>query len=350
MEILILNYSMNPDSLVFAHQRKIVEELTPSFDRATVVTADASIGSEIPNVTTISTQWQNGRPIVNSYKFIKIVIPILIKKRKSLIVFTHMAEVFAFLIAPICWLLRIPNHLWYAHTSRSPFLFCSYPFLTSVVTSTPGSCPIRGRKVKAIGQSIDMRQFALEDFPPHFPPLRWYHVGRLDPSKNVEDIIEAIHLMRLQGFNMTLDVFGGPSSTQSENYARNLELLASRSNYEGWLRFHGPVRRAQVVEIARDHDGFIHAFSGSLDKALLEAIASRRFVVSSNQEFHCTFNQSNKDISRPSHDLHQQIIDCIYRGESYMRAEIENRFNIVNTCHSLENWLVQLKQVLLKVK
>ena len=339
---------MNSESLVFSHQRQIVEKLAPSFDCVTVVTADASTSSAIPNVTTLSMKWTLGRSFLNAYRFLKIIVPILIKKRGNLIVFTHMAEVFAFLIAPICWLLRIPNHLWYAHASKSPYLYCSYPFLSSVITSTPGSCPLSGDKVKVIGQAIELKDFAVVDSPPLFPPLKWYHVGRIDPSKNLEVVIETIRLLRLDGYEMELDIYGGPSSIHYEEYSTKIASLAVTSDYAGWLKFHGPVPRAKLVEIAKTHDGFIHAFSGSLDKALLEAIASRRFVASSNMEFHRAFDPSEEFLNPALNSLYSQITYCIGRGEGYMQAEIERRYEALSSFHSLDIWISRLTKILLR--
>jgi glycosyltransferase involved in cell wall biosynthesis len=346
MDLLILNYSMSPDNLVFSHQRNVVNKLSTQFERTTVITADSNLGPSLSHVTVLSSQWRQNQNLRNALRFLRIVFPIIWRGRRNLVVFTHMAEVFAFLIAPICWFFKIPNHLWYAHASKSLYLKFSFPFLSSVITSTVGSCPIRSSKVKVIGQAIRLDEYEVVDSPVNFPPRRWYHVSRLDPSKNIEAVIEAILIMRQKGFDMCLDIYGAPSSHKFEQYSQQLRTISDKEDYQGWLRFRGPILHSKLLENAQKYDGFIHAFQGSLDKSLLEAIAAKRFVVSCNNEYRDIFGIQSKGGVNPSLELTEDIEESIEFGQDFIRSEIERKFKILRRNHSQEQWLDKLKVIL----
>ena len=191
MELLVFNYSMNRNSQVFSHQRTVVRQLSKHFSHIDVITAEAFQDSAIDGVSVYSTNWIAGRKIRNIVNFYRIAIPLLLKHKGGKI-FSHMTEVQTALSLPISKLLGIKHFLWYAHKSASRFLYFSYPQVDGVVTSTPGSCPISGNKVFPIGQAVDTKLSKQITKLPELPPKKWYHVGRIDPSKNLDLIIEAL--------------------------------------------------------------------------------------------------------------------------------------------------------------
>jgi glycosyltransferase involved in cell wall biosynthesis len=347
VQLLVLNYSMNPHSTIFSHQRAIVGQLKSKFESVTVVTAESDIGHSVEGVVIKSLDWIQGRALRNTFQLLRIVLPLIIKKRKNLIVFCHMTDAFAFVLAPVCKLLQIPIHLWYAHATKSVYLRFGYHFFSSIMTSTVGSCPIKGDKVEVIGQAIEIPEFALMgDEMPRLPPLRWYHVSRLDPSKNLEIIIGAILELRTLGYGLTLDIYGDPSSKKHLSYANTLKSLAAQDNYSSWLKFHGPVLRSNLRKIAASHDGFVHAFSGSLDKSVLEAIASKRLVVSTNSEYRNEFKVQEITLDSPVSQLVSEISAYLAMDESDINKEIEKQFDILNQRHSLEHWVCSVHNIL----
>ena len=344
MNLLVFNYSMNETSQVFSHQRRIVMKLASHFDSLDVVTAEQLTSPSSSNVHISSTNWVPGRNLRNVVNFYRVSIPLLIKHRRG-VVFSHMTEVQSFLISPICKFLRIRHFLWYAHRSESIFLSLAYPFLDNIITSTKGSCPINGKKVKAIGQSIDLELTSQISRIPSIPPKSWYHVGRLDPSKNLELIIKALAPLYENNSTISLHFYGSPSSEKAVEYFNLLQIKYDELDYP-WIHFHGQLSYKELVKVSNSHDGFIHAFWGSLDKALLEAILLKRVVVSANPEYLWEFRGQRLLRENQLSELQSQLLK-VYDGEhSITQKQIDEDFRLVKVNHSLDNWLTQLLSIL----
>lgn len=347
MNLLILNYSMRPESILFSHQREIAVRLSGRFKSTFVITSDGNRENINNNLFVLSTHWKVRKSFINALNFYRIVLPILFKNRGNLVVFSHMTEVQSLLISPFCAILRIKHFLWYAHKSKSPYLRFSFPLLSGVITSTSGSCPLSGPKVHAIGQAIDTKLFSSAKNPPKNPPLRWYHIGRLDESKNIHLIIEAFQKLRGLGWDLSLDLYGEPSMGRTSNYFQSLLKYFSLEETAGWLRYHGSINRSQIPEVAQNHDGFIHAFEGSLDKALLEAIMCRRVVVSTNTEFLLEFESTNYAKKKNLYEVIQQMEYSLKLSSSEQAKRVDRYWQIATLNHSLESWIEKLSKVLI---
>ena len=346
MKLLILNYSMNESSLLFSHQRVVAQRLSEEFEETHVITADEELGAKTQGLYVTSTGWKPNKRLKSVIEFYKATVPLILKNRRSLVIFSHMTEVQSFLIAPWCRIFQIPHYLWYAHASRSFFLYGSSPFLNGIITSTPGSCPLKGKKVFPIGQAIDEQNLKGDFSKIKSPPLDWYHVGRIDSSKKIDLIIAVFVRLRAMGWNLKLDIYGAPSTEKSNNY---LALLLNNFQTEitsSWLSFKGPIGRQQLFPIANQHDGFVHAFQGSLDKAVLEATLSKRIVASINPEFIREFDSKEYLGGNLEENLFNQVSQFLHLTPTAIRSAIESNYEIAKKNHTLERWLVELCRIL----
>lgn len=334
---------MSEYSMLFSHQKIIAEKLVHSFKNVHVVTMQPLKKGEPQTTPVISANWIPGRRLVSTLRYLKVIIPKLVT-RKPLIVFSHMTEVQSMLIAPLCWALRKKHYLWYAHAGHSPYLYLAFPFLSGVITSTSGSCPIRGRKVRYIGQSIQIEQASLHYTLPAQPPLRWYSLSRIDPSKRIETIIDCFNELRELGFPVELDIFGAPSSNKGDSYYASLTKTYMSSG-DKWLRFCGKLRRSELVHTASKYDGFVHAFQGSLDKTLIEAVVCKKIVATTNREFFADFNKSlPKEFQNLN--LIQQILFYLNLTELEMKDLVYRNYEVAHSKHSLDKWIEDLRFIL----
>jgi len=346
MKLLVLNYSMNESSMVFSHQKEVARRLSENFEDTFVITADENVGTEVPGLSVFTTAWRRGARIHNIVKFYRVALPIILKNRKDLIVFSHMTEVQSFLLAPWCRIFHIPHFLWYAHASRSLFLVATYPLVDGIITSTTGSCPLRGRKVFPIGQAIDEANLKGRLSEIKFPPLRWYHVGRVDPSKNIDLIISVFTRLRIIGWDLKLDIYGAPSSDKTKDYLVNLLEKYQQDINLNWLCFRGSIERHQLSSIANDHDGFIHAFQGSLDKAVLEAILCKRIVVSINPEYIREFTSDKLVAADLQECLYVGMTEILSMTPEAIANAIELRYESCRNGHTLNHWIIELCRIL----
>ena len=335
---------MRHNSLVFSHQLEVAERLSLIFENTIVVTADSSIDWDFHSLQVLSSRWVQGKRFLSAIRFLRLIVPVMLKNRDA-VIFSHMTDVQSFLIAPLGWLLRMKHYIWYAHTGRSPYLYLSYPFLTRIITSTRGSCPIKSKKVLSIGQGVDSHNFKTETFPLS-PPLRWYVVGRIDPTKNLEEVIQAVSEVRKTGKNLTLDIYGSSSSSKTKSYEIQLQEKFQTFVFEGWLRFNGSVSRQDIRQEALVHDGFIHAFRGSLDKTLIEAAMSKRIIATVNQEYFQNFSTPTSGIINNQSTLTEQLRHFLTLDSNSMNQLLIENFNKATLFHSLDNWIIRLVKIL----
>ena len=345
MKLLIFNYSMNSTSLVFSHQRTIVEELSKNFSQIDVITAESFTDLPIDRVRVFSTRWKPRHRFSNTISFYRIAIPLLIQHRGGTL-FSHMTEVQSFLTIIICKMLRIRHFLWYAHKSSSIYLYFCYPFLKAVITSTPGSCSIHGKKVIPIGQSIDVNLSNLITRDPKFPPKSWYHVGRIDQSKKIEVIAEALLPFNKVDSAITLHIYGSISSELSKGYFENLIKKFASSEYSKWVFFHGAIKNSDLAKISMEHDGFIHAFWGSLDKTVIEAIILKRIVISSNPEYLKEFFGEIHQTKDSLMELTRQLKVLYQSNKDEVTSEIDRKYQLAVANHALHSWIYKLINLL----
>lgn len=117
-------------------------------------------------------------------------------------------------------------------------------------------------------------------------------------------------------------------------------------NHDDWLKFHGAVERNTIPRVAELYDGFIHAFQGSLDKAVLEATMCKRVVVSINPEFESEFNHYDSGNKSLFEKLSLQLLSALEMPTEEQGIKIERFFKKTQESHSLDNWISKLLMVI----
>lgn len=343
--LVILNYSMDKDDPVFPHQYRTVHELSNYWNEITVLTCSQESESRISSsVRVINLNWKSSCLIVSILRFYLAIIPILLKR--NLTVFSHMTDSLSALIAPFTWLLRINHHLWYAHTSVPLRLRIAERFVTSIITSTAGSCRIKSGKIRLIGQGVLAETFMCgERKKSSRVPIKCVYVGRLDPSKRLDYVIDAFRKIPL--IDKRLQLIGIPTSGNQWYFEQirqsNADLIASSQ-----LLFLGKLSQEQIRNVLCESDLMIHAFQGSLDKVLIEAAISKIYIATCNHEFLKEFRLF--DFSNPILDdsalLQNQIESFLEPDNENIDSVIESNFRNAITFHSFHLWIIRLKSVL----
>lgn len=334
--LLILNFSMDSKHPALSHQISTVNSLSPYFEEIVVLTGQHQGEMLAENVYTYNTNWREGQNLRNLFRFYREVRRIF-RDHKPEVIFSHMNEVFTFLILPFARLKRIPVCLWYAHTNKSLFLRLIYPFVDSVLTSTGGSCPYAGKKVTPIGQSIDFQKFYRQEKKISLKNL--VHVGRLDPSKDIANIIRTFIKVESKFPGLSLTFIGVPSTNKSEMYLQKLKDHISDNVKSDKIKFIGAVSRLELPEVLAKFDLFIHSYVGSLDKAILEATSVGLPVVTINQEFINEFG--NWSQANPI-ELEDELTSCLNLPLNQLEVELKRRQSIVQSAHSSEAWLLKV--------
>ena len=327
---------MDELSQVFSHQIGIVNELSKSFDKFTDLTGKIGSYKFSPNVRVFSSNWQSGKRFSSAVKFMFVFLRLLVLNRFSAI-FSHMTSVQAALISPITRILRIKHLLWYTHTSDNFALRVCNLFTNGILTATAGSCPLSGSKVYIIGHSIDTRIFKTKSSP-SFPISSFVHVGRFDPSKNIRLIIQTLQNLRSTKSEVSFTNIGLPSGEANATYYQNIISEFERDKYATWLNFEGSVPRQTLPSLLNNFDCFIHAFDGSLDKAVLEATFAGLPVVTINPEYKKIFGSWDKGNRLSEHTLLEELNFLLSLTKEELNTELDRRYQIAQKDYELKGW------------
>jgi glycosyltransferase involved in cell wall biosynthesis len=248
-------------------------------------------------------------------------------------------------VSPITKLLRLKHYLWYAHASNGVYLRVSKLLTNGIITSTPGSCPLDGEKIYPIGQSIDKNKFQKQQ-QTHYPIKNLIHTGRLDPSKNIDLIIEGVESLRKNYSELTLEIVGSPSSDLYKQYSQDLISKFSLAPYNSWLKFTPYIPREDLPKLLRGKDGFIHSFQGSLDKTLVEATFSGLPVITINREYLNIFGSWGSSHNYDDLTLESEALVLFKMSEDEIKREVDRRYTLAVSQHEVTGWVDRLVKIL----
>ncbi len=341
--LLIVNYSMNLESQVFAHQPQIVEELANFFDNVSVITSESKFSSFKINVKVQAGWLDSPSRFLKGINLLEIFIRELIILKPS-VVFFHMTDVHAAILAPVARLFRVPVVLWYAHAHRSRYLILSRLFINTYVSSTTGSFPLKSKKVKFIGQSIKSSMFPFTSRDKYeFKSL--IHIGRVDTSKNIRLLVDTVKQYRHSEKSATLTLIGSRLSKTSGE--ASLSSTTDGGGYE-FLHFVSPIPRHQIASTLSDYDCFIHAFNGSLDKSILEATFTGIPVVTSNPEYIKEFGTWCWHNPRCHFTLLSELFHLSEMTNDRINQVVNLRSQLARSGHEFDQWISRLVGTLTK--
>ena len=176
---------------------------------------------------------------------------------------------------------------WYAHGSVSWKLQLAEKLASTIVTSSKKGFRLPSKKLVVVGQGIDIEKFKpienhlLED------KLKLVTVGRISPTKDYESMIKAVDILNNQGIDdIQLKIIGAPGLKEQQVYLENLQQMVIAMRLEGKVVFLGSITNSKIPAYLQQSDIFLNFSStGSLDKAILEAMACGCVCLTSNEAF-----------------------------------------------------------------
>lgn len=342
--LLVINYALDEKSQVFSHQVDVVNKLADKYDQVSVLTGLIGTYKVSSNVKVFSCNWIPGKRFTSLFRFIMKFLQLL-SRNKFTCIFSHMTSVQSTFISPITRVLRIRHYLWYAHTSDNIYLQISRALTNGIITSTPGSCPLKGRKVYAIGQSVDSKVFN-KKLRLETPIVKLIHVGRFDPSKNIESIVAEIKKLRDEYPGLKLDIIGTPSSDKFQQYMESVKSKFISDLQIGWLTFRPAIERIKLPDELKKYDCFVHAFQGSLDKTLVEATLAGIPVVTVNKEYLKIFGKWSNSNSDNQTALTSELRFILNLDAIAITKVVDRRYEIAKTNHDIEGWINRLVNIL----
>jgi glycosyltransferase involved in cell wall biosynthesis len=143
-------------------------------------------------------------------------------------------------------------------------------------------------------------------------------VGRISRIKRQDLAIEALGKLRAnKDIDACLSIVGTPLTNEDRMYEVQLQNLVHELNLERCVIWKGAVSNTELPKYLWDSDRLIHTSeTGSLDKVILEALASGLFIVTTSR---AVKEALPKDIGTASYAegnreaLSSQILDQIHK-------------------------------------
>ncbi|MFA4818165.1 MAG: glycosyltransferase family 4 protein, partial [Parcubacteria group bacterium] len=109
-------------------------------------------------------------------------------------------------------------------------------------------------------------------------------IGRISPAKDYETLIKAAEILKKENFRFRIEIIGGIGAPEQEKYLSELKKTVADLGLGEEVIFVGGIPHNEIINYLATADLFINmSRTGSLDKAILEAMAAGLSVVTSNE-------------------------------------------------------------------
>lgn len=287
MKLLIITQKVDKNDSVLGFFIDWIKEFSENCEKVTVICLWKGDYDLPDNIRVLSL----GKEVLYKKKFLRLKIfvnffKLIFQERKNYdSVFVHMNQIYVILGGFIWRLWNKRIGLWYAHGHASFSVKVASKITDTIFTSTPQGCRINSKKIKIVGQGIDLKRIeSIDKVKNEDGIFRMVAIGRTSPVKSYETLIDAIEIVirDQQNINLQLDIVGGPSTEKDKEYFKMLECLVNEKNLNKYIIMHGGVPNA-AIKFLPQADLFVHTGNtGSLDKTVLEAMAFKLPVISCN--------------------------------------------------------------------
>ena len=252
-------------------------------------------------------------------------------------VFVHMNPEYVVLAGLFWKILGKKIGLWYVHKSINLALRLAEKFTDKIFTASEESFRLKSDSDKVVitGHGIDIEKFS-DKIRKQRTKIKIITVGRIAPVKNLHILIEAADILanRKNFRNFEIKIIGVPILKSDKKYFKQLEESVKERRLGGFVGFLGAIPHKEIGEIYKEADIFVHlSGTGSMDKAVLEAMASGLPVLSSSEAF--------KNILPEEFIISQNspavLADAILNFKRPFEATLNALKNLVSEKHGLED-------------
>jgi glycosyltransferase involved in cell wall biosynthesis len=337
MKILILTQIVDSTDPALGFFHRWIAEFAKNFEAVTVIALRKGESSLPKNVTVLSLGKEEG---ASRFEYVRRFYSYIWKRRGSYdAVFVHMNPEYVVLGGLLWKMLGKKIVLWYMHRTVDLKLRLATLLADSVATGSRESFRLKSGKVNVLGHGIDVDRFE----PKQKRGVDGFSVvtiGRISPSKDYETFLKAIALVP----EAKAMIIGAPANPEDGEYEKRLKNLADELGLHDRVRFMGPAKHDDVPRLISCADIFVNmSNTGSLDKAVLEAMAGGVPSLTSNEAF--------KDMLEPFGltfpEKDSQALAKKIRGLMARRTELnslgEKLRDIVVKQHSLPRLITEIQ-------
>ena len=265
-------------------------------------------------------------------------------------VFVHMNTVYI-LMGGLLWkLLKKRVGLWYAHGRVSLDLRLAVALVSVVFTSTKEGCRLVSKKIVITGQGINTALFrpVSKSVNRKSSTFNIISVGRISPVKDYETLINAVEIIlkNCDAQSVRVGVIGGVGAPEQEGYFTYLKELVQKKQLGDIVTFRGPLPNSEIIPHLQNADLFVNmSHTGSLDKAVLEAMACGCVVLTCNEAVEDVLLEYGKILmfQKGDHrDFAKKIRDIMKLGPMEKKLIRDNLGQVVRSDHDIENLIKKI--------
>jgi len=257
-------------------------------------------------------------------------------------VFCHQNPEYTILSAFLAKLFRKKTVSWYTHKEINLRRRLVELLADKILTASNLSFrkPFFPNKIEVTGHGIDTEHFYKFRTKENDGKFKIVSVGRISPIKNYETLIEAIDILINQREikNIEVQIIGGPVLKREQKYFEGLQQMVKDKGLREYIQFLGPVPHNQVLSCYQNCDLFVNlSQTGSVDKAVLEAMACETLILTSNEAFKDILKDKRLTF-RPndSHNLTDKIINLMNLSNEEKQKISQSLRNEVVDNHNLD--------------
>jgi len=324
MKLIVITQkvNINDDNLGFFH--RWLEKLSAKTDEVRVVCLSKG-GYDLPeNIKVYSLGKEKGYPKI--WQFLRLQKFLLANLPQVDGVLAHMCPIYAILAWPLTKLFKKRFIMFYAHGGTHLKLKIAERLLDTILTSSLAGFRLKSKKVKVIGQGIDVDLFQpKESYGHNAENFNVLFAGRINKTKDPLTILKAFDILvnEQNVKKIKLKIVGHPLVKSEKEYLESLKEFIKNSRLKDYAEFIDGVPYAKMPERYNEADLFINPSStGSLDKVVLEAMASGCLVLNCNEAYQEILDQKYLFKKGDAADLAQKIVNLMRAGKDYALREI----------------------------
>lgn len=258
------------------------------------------------------------------------------------VVFVHMNPIYLVLAGWYWKLLCKKVALWYTHKHVDFKLRIAELWSDIVFSASKESFKLPSKKLMIMGHGIDTDIF--KPLPhTNTDVFTMITVGRISRIKNYEYCIDALTQLKKEGKSIQLDIIGLPVTQDDEIYFNTLKETIKKEGIMG-VNFLGAIPNTHIPEYIAKAQVFINmSETGSMDKAVLEAMACGVPVLTSNNAFKTMLSPYNLFIEKDAESIVKGV-QMIYDNHEQKPGGILRE--IVVKDHNLPNLITRIIKVL----
>jgi len=338
MKLLIVTQKVNKKDPVLGFFHRWIEEFAASCELVTVICFQEGEHNLPKNVHVFSlSKEKEGRRTNKTSQYIAGFYRHIIGKRNEYdAVFVYMNPVYVVLGGIIWRLLGKRIGLWYAHKSVDMNLRIAALLAHAIFTPSKQTLRLPTPKKHVLGYGIDTELF----YPGqnNVDELLILSVGKISAIKGYDTLVKSAELLEEREVPFLIQIAGAPITKGDRLYEEDLHSMVRERGLGSSVVFTGAVSREEVAERLRHTFLFVNTnHTGSLDKAVLEAMSSGIPTLTSNEAFADIFGaDANTLLFQDSRELVEKI-HYIWRMSQVERGQLTERLrHIIVEKHNMK--------------